>query len=149
MTPRQRRRRGYYVSKVADLAKDDHAIYVVGEMSPRYLRGAFDLRKFSRRVILTGYRYNHFIRRHPEMRAYGHLIQSVLAKPDTVSKGRYEGQDRLIFSQWMDSFYLSLVVEIAEQRKQHEVVSFYPSNERPIRLSRTLGLVVWEKKKDN
>ena len=53
MTPRKRRRRGYYVQNVADLAKDDHAIFYVGEMNPLHLRGALGLRKYSRRVILN------------------------------------------------------------------------------------------------
>jgi hypothetical protein len=145
MSPRKRRRRGHYVQNVADLAKDDHAIFFVGEINLHHLRGVLDLRKFSRRVILTGYRYNHYIRGHPEMRSYGDLIESVLAKPDMVSRGRSQGKDRLIFSRWINTFYLSLVIEIAEEKRQHEVISFYPSNERPIRLSHKLGLVIWEK----
>jgi hypothetical protein len=145
MSPRKRRRRGYYVRNIADLAKDDHAIFFVGEINLRYLGDALDLRKFSRRVILTGYRYNHYIRGHPEMRLYGDFIESVLAKPDVVARGQYQDKERLIFSRWINTFYLSLVVEIADEKRQHEVISFYPSNERPVRLSRKLGLVIWQK----
>ena len=159
MTPRQRRRRGYYVSRVADLEKDDHALFNVGEMNLRHLRATVDLRhlratvdlrRHSRQVILTGYRYNHYMRGHEGMSTYEHLMPLTLTQPNIVSRSNYPYAERLIFlRQRYSGSYLSLIVEIRPGKRQHEVISFYPDHERSVQALRRAGLIIWEKEKDH
>ncbi len=73
------RRKGYkpygkYVKTISELKKDDSSVFYVGRINPRYLGGAIDLRRHSRYVILTGYRYNHYMARHREMKDYEDLM---------------------------------------------------------------------------
>ena len=145
MSPLNRRRRGPYVSIVADLEKDDHAIFYAGELNPLHLIDALDLRKHSRRVILTGYRYNHYIRRHQDIIPFQHLIPLVLTQPDLVSKSKYARRTRFVFTRRTVDKYLSLVVELNRIKRQHEVITFYAEGERDIRSKRRAGLIVWEK----
>jgi len=134
------------VQNVAELAKDDHAIFYVGEMNPLHLSGALDLRKHSRRVILTGYRYNHYIRRHQDISAFEHLMPSILSQPDLVSKSKYARAMRFVFTRRVADKYLSLIVQIYTGKRQHEVITFYAEGEPDIRARRRAGLIIRERK---
>ena len=146
MSPRKRRRRGRYVQNVAELAKDDHAIFYVGEMNPLHLSGALDLRKHSRRVILTGYRYNHYMRGHKDVEEFQHFIPSILTQPNLVSKSKYARAMRFIFTRQVAGKYMSLIVQIYTGKRQHEVITFHAEGEPDVRARRRAGLIVWERK---
>jgi hypothetical protein len=144
------RRKGYkpygkYVKTISELKKDDSSVFYVGRINPRYLGGAIDVRRHSRYVILTGYRYNHYMARHREMKDYGDLMPSVLEHPDVVGKSRFPRALRFIFSQQYDKRYLSLIVEIKRKKREHEVISFFFEGERDIRARRRRALVIWER----
>ena len=144
------RRKGYkpyrkYVKTISELRKDDSSVFYVGQINPRYLGGAIDLRRHSRHVILTGYRYSHYMARHREMEDYEDLMPSVLEHPDVVGKSRFSRALRFIFSQRYDKRYLSLIVEIKRKKREHEVISFFFEGERDIGARRRRALVTWER----
>lgn len=144
MAKRSRKRRKYAHS-IHELKDDDNLVFYVGKINPQHLGGTIDLRKQSCHVILTGHRYNHYMRRHAEMSAYEGLLPSVLEHPDVVGRSKFPRAERLVFSRKIDWRYLSLVVEIRRKKRTHEVVSFFFEKERDIRRRRKEGLVIWER----
>lgn len=145
--------RGQYAFSIAELKDTRDKVFYVGKLNRRYLRGYARLRRSQCDVVLTSHRYNHYRRRHPEMTEYEYLIPSVVENPDAVGISRYGRARRVIFSQKYDGKrWLSVVIEIREKRRQHEVITFHFEKEGNINSRERRGWMLWRRnpnKKDH
>jgi len=138
---------GQYVSSTVELKDTGDKVFYVGRLNRRYLRGYARLRRGQCDVVLTSHRYNHYRRLHPEMTKYEHLIPSAVENPDAVSISRYGRAKRVIFSQKYDTRrWLSVVIEMREKRRQHEVITFHFEKEGNIDSRERRGLMLWRRK---
>ena len=140
--------RGQYVFSVKELRDAKDKVFYVGRLNRRYLQSYASLRRGRCDVVLTSHRYNHYRRRHPEMDGYDHLLPSVVEHPDVVSISRYGRAKRVIYSQKYDATrWLSVVVELRERGRRHEVITFHFEKEGNINSRERRGLVLWRRKK--
>ncbi len=143
----RKKQRGQYVSSIVELRDGGNKVFYVGKLNRRYLRGYASLRQSQCGVVLTSHRYNHYCRRHPEMIGYEYLIPSIVENPDVVGISRYGRAKRVIFSQKYDTRrWLSVVIEIREKRRRHEVITFHFEKEGNVNSRERRGLMLWRRK---
>jgi len=100
----------------------------------------------SQRIVLTGERYGHILKNHPEMRGFERAIVMAALDPDCVHRNNRDAQIAVLYRAWQEGLQIRIALWISNDARFHNSIHsarFARMHERTKGIEK--GRMVWKK----